>query len=392
MEVFEMYFVGIDISKYKHDCFICTETGEVIESNLSFQNTNEGFNQLLNLLKSIDNSKEIRIGFEATGHYGMNLKLFLEKNGYSFMEFNPKLVKEFISGQTLRKTKTDKKDAYQITRYLISVDYKPHPKQFYHKYSLKSLSRMREKCVKQRSYYEVALTNVLDHIFPEFKPFFNNNFSATSLFILAKYKSPEKIKNMKDYDSIRKASRGKFTSAQFVKLKELARNTIGASNEIFELELETLLTLRSQIDIEINKLENKIEEIIKELNPPTLSIRGIGYISCAGIISEYGDISRFKSADAMVAFAGIEPSISQSGTESHTGHMVKHGSGHLRYYLLNVADYVFLHEPIFTEFYYKKRSEGKSHQVALNHVAKKLIRIIYKLETENITFDSSKAR
>ena len=392
MEVFKMYFVGIDISKYKHDCFICTETGEVIESNLSFQNTNEGFNQLLNLLKSIDNSKEIRIGFEATGHYGMNLKLFLEKNGYSFMEFNPKLVKEFISGQTLRKTKTDKKDAYQIARYLISVDYKPHPKQFYHKYSLKSLSRMREKCVKQRSYYEVALTNVLDHIFPEFKPFFNNNFSATSLFILAKYKSPEKIKNMKDYDSIRKVSRGKFTSAQFVKLKELARNTIGASNEIFELELETLLTLRSQIDIEINKLENKIEEIIKELNPPTLSIRGIGYISCAGIISEYGDISRFKSADAMVAFAGIEPSISQSGTESHTGHMVKHGSGHLRYYLLNVADYVFLHEPIFTEFYYKKRSEGKSHQVALNHVAKKLIRIIYKLETENITFDSSKAR
>ena len=387
-----MYFVGIDISKYKHDCFVCTETGEVIESNLSFQNTNEGFEQLHNLLKSFDNSKGIRIGFEATGHYGMNLKLFLEKNGYSFMEFNPKLVKEFISGQTLRKTKTDRKDAYQITRYLISVDYKPHPKQFYHKHSLKSLSRMREKYVKQRSYYEVTLTNVLDHIFPEFKPFFNNNFSAISLFILNKYKSPEKIKNMKDYDSIRKTSRGKFTSAQFIKLKELARNTIGASNEIFELELETLLTLHSQIDIEIKKIENKIEEIIKELNPPTLPIRGIGYISCAGIISEYGDISRFKSADAMVAFAGIEPSISQSGTESHTGHMVKHGSGHLRYYLLNVADYVFMHEPIFTEFYYKKRNEGKSHRVALNHVAKKLIRVIYKLETENTTFDSSKTR
>lgn len=214
-----MYFVGIDISKYKHDCFICTETGEVIESNFSFPNTSDGFEQLLNLLKSIDNFKEIRIGFEATGHYGMNLKLFLEKNNYSFMEFNPKLVKEFISGQTLRKTKTDKKDAYQITKYLISVDYKPHPKQFYHKYSLKSLSRMREKLVKQRSYYEVALTNVLDHIFPEYKSFFNNTFSASSIFILSKYKSPDKIKNMKDYDSIRKISRGKFTSAQFFYLK-----------------------------------------------------------------------------------------------------------------------------------------------------------------------------
>ena len=178
-----MYFVGIDISKYKHDCFITTETGEVIEENLSFQNTNEGFTQLLNLLKSLDNNREIRIGFEATGHYAINLKLFLEKNNYSFMEFNPKLVKEFISGQTLRKTKTDKKDAFQITRYLMSVEYKPHPKQFYHKYSLKSLSRMREKFVKQRSYYEVQITNILDIIFPELKPAFDNNFNFIFEFI-----------------------------------------------------------------------------------------------------------------------------------------------------------------------------------------------------------------
>ena len=384
-----MYFVGIDISKYKHDCFICTETGEVIEENLSFTNTNEGFIQLLNLLKSLDNSQEIRIGFEATGHYGMNLKLFLEKNNYSFMEFNPALVKRFISTQALRRTKTDKKDVTLVTKYLISVDYKHHPKQFYHKYSLKSLSRMREKLVNQRSYYEVQITNVLDIIFPEFKPFFNNDFSTTSLYILNKYKTPDKIKNMKDYNSIRKLSRGKFTSANFIKLKELAKNSIGISNDIFETELESLLILHSGIEIEINKLENKIESIIKELNPPILSIKGIGTISCAGIISEFGDLSRFKSADACVAFAGNEPNISQSGTESYTGRMVKNGSGHLRYFLMNAADYVFMHEPIFTEFYYKKRSEGKSHRVALTHVAKKLVRIIYKLESENITFNSN---
>ena len=384
-----MYFVGIDISKYKHDCFICTETGEVIEENLSFTNTNEGFIQLLNLLRYLDNSQEIRIGFEATGHYGMNLKLFLEKNNYTFMEFNPALVKRFISTQTLRRTKTDKKDAMLITKYLISVDYKPHPKQFYHKYSLKSLSRMREKLVKQRSYYEVQITNVLDIIFPEYKPFFNNDFTKTSFYILNKYKSPDKIKNMKDFDSIRKVSHGKFTSANFIKLKELAKNSIGISNDIFETELESLLILHSQIEVEINKFENKIESIIKELNPPILSIRGIGIISCAGIISEFGDITRFKSADACVTFAGIEPSISQSGNESHTGHMVKHGSGHLRYFLMNAADYVFMHESVFTEFYYKKRSEGKSHRVALTHVAKKLVRIIYKLESENITFNSN---
>ena len=385
-----MYYIGIDISKYKHDCFICTETGEVIEENLSFANTNEGFNQLLNLLKSLDNSKQIRIGFEATGHYGMNLKLFLEKNNYSFMEFNPALIKKFIAGQTLRRTKTDKKDAMLITKYLISVDYKPHPTQFYHKYSLKSLTRLREKLVKQRSYYEVQITNTLDIIFPELKPAFDNKFSATLFFILNKYKTAEKIANMRDYDSVKNVSRGRFSYDKFLQIKELAKNTVGECNSLFEVELTSLLTLHSSILKDIKELEIEIEKIIKELDPPTLSIKGVGIISCAGIIAEFGDISRFKSADAMVAFAGLEPSISQSGTESHTGKMVKHGSGHLRYYLMNVAEYVFLHETIFTEYYYKKRAEGKCHRVALSHIAKKLIRIIYKLETENIKFDSSK--
>ena len=199
-----MYFVGIDISKYKPDCFIAIETGEIIEENLSFQNTNERFNQLLNLLKLLENNHEIRIRFEATGHYGVNLKLFLEKNNYSFIEFNPALVNQFIKGQTLRRTKTDKKDAFQITKYLMSVDYKPHPKQFYHKFSLKSLSRKRDKLVSQKSYNLNQITNILDLIFPEFKPLFDNAFSVTSLYILSKYKTPDKIKNMKDFDSINK--------------------------------------------------------------------------------------------------------------------------------------------------------------------------------------------
>ena len=337
-----MYFVGIDISKYKHDCFITTETGEVIEENLSFTNTNEGFTQLLNLLKSLDDSKQIRIGFEATGHYGMNLKLFLEKNGYSFMEFNPNLVKQFIKSQTLRKTKTDKKDAIWITKYLISVDYKPHPQQFYHKFTLKSLSRKRDKLVFQRSYYLTQITNILDLIFPEFKPLFDNKFSVTSLYILSKYKTVDKIKNMKDFDSIKKVSRGKFSYSKFIKIKELAKNTIGCSNEFLEFDLENMIELYNNINDKIKFYDDKIINIIKELDPPTLSISGIGYISCAGIISEFGNVSRFKSADAMVAFVDIEPSISESGVSSHTGKMVKHGSGHLRYHHINYITFFII--------------------------------------------------
>ena len=192
-----MIYIGIDISKYKHDCFICKDTGEVIVENLSFENTKKGFQQFLDLLKPYDNSN-VHIGLEATGHYGLNLKLFLEKNNYSFMEFNPLLVKEFYKSLTLRKTKTDKVDAIVICQKLMSVPYKPNSKLFYHKYSIKSLSRLRETLVKQRSKYMVQLTNILDVVFPEFKPFFNNRFSTTSLYLLTKYGNAEKIANMLD--------------------------------------------------------------------------------------------------------------------------------------------------------------------------------------------------
>ena len=87
-----MYFIGIDISKYKHDCFIMNENNQVIRGSFSFDNSQEGFNTFLDVLKSLDRSQEIKIGLEATGHYGNNLKLFLNDNGYSFMEFNPLLI------------------------------------------------------------------------------------------------------------------------------------------------------------------------------------------------------------------------------------------------------------------------------------------------------------
>ena len=137
-----MIYIGIDISKYKHDCFICNDTGEVIVENLSFENNKKGFQQFLDLLKPYDNSN-VHIGLEATGHYGLNLKLFLEKNNFSFMEFNPLLVKEFYKSLSLRRTKTDKVDSTIICQKLMSVPYKPNSKLFYHKYSIKSLTRLR---------------------------------------------------------------------------------------------------------------------------------------------------------------------------------------------------------------------------------------------------------
>ena len=386
-----MIYVGIDISKYKHDCFIIDDYGEIIVENLSFENNKKGFQQFLELLKPYDNSN-VHIGLEATGHYGLNLKLFLEKNNYSFMEFNPLLVKDFSKSLSLRKTKTDKVDCMIIAQKLLSVPYNPNPKLFYHNYSIKSLSRLRETLVKQRSKYMIQMTNVLDIVFPEFKPFFNDRFSTTSLYILDKYKTVEKISTMRDFDSLKSLSRGRFTYSKFVKLKDLAKNSIGESNEIYELQLQIILNLYREIDTKIVSLDNQISTIVKELNPPTLSIPGIGVISCATIISEFGNISNFSNPNKMLSFSGLEPGIIQSGTMLSKGKMVKRGSGYLRHALMNVAMVIIANNHVFYDYYYKKRSEGKCHRVALSHVCKKLIRVIYILETKNIQFDSSLLR
>ena len=383
-----IYYVGIDISKYKHDFCIISNTGEVIVENSSFENNKKGFQSLLEQLKPYDKS-QVHIAFEATGHYSMNLELFLIDKKFSFMKINPLIIKQFLKTRSLRRTKTDKTDALNIAEYLMSVPYKPNSLLLYHIYSLKSLCRTREQLIKERSKFAVLLTNELDKSFPELKPFFNNIISSTLLFILDKYKNPSHIALMKDYDSIRCISRGKFTYAKFAKLKELAKNTVGYHDDNTDLLISTYVSLYNYFNDKIVPIDKQISTIIKELNPSILSIPGIGEISAASIISEYGDISCFSSPAKMLAFAGLEPSINQSGTLESNGKMVKHGSGHLRYVLMNTSLTLLKFNPIFYDFYLKKRSEGKPHRVALSHVCKKLVRLIYTLETKHVDFDPS---
>ena len=90
-----MYVIGLDLSKYKHDCFIATETGHVIKETFSFNNDSSGFSLFLSVLNSLDPTQEKRIGMESTGHYGNNLMRFLSENNLSFMVFNPFLTDKY---------------------------------------------------------------------------------------------------------------------------------------------------------------------------------------------------------------------------------------------------------------------------------------------------------
>jgi transposase len=386
-----MNYIGIDISKYKHDCFIATET---VDHQFSFENSQSGFKELLHRFKPYV-KQDMIIGLEATGHYGENLKSLLALHGYTFMEINPFLVKKFGEAHSLRKTKTDKKDAQMISEYMRSVDYKAYHHQSYHISALKSLTRLRSKLISMRTKHYNMVTKTLDIIFPEYKPFMREQgYSTTSLHILKRFSSPARIAKMNNdhYDKVRKLSMGKFSYPKFVKLKELAKTTIGVTQDYQLFKLKTSISYVEMLNKDIDETEHLIRSLMDQYPTRIQTIKGIGVISAAIILCEYGDISLFSKPAEMLSYAGLDSSIKQSGTMSATGRLVKRGSKYLRATLINVCMMVMIHNQVFYDYYTKKKQEGKHHRVALVHLAKKLVRIIHHLETNQEDFDPSKLK
>ena len=387
-----MLYIGIDISKYKHDCIVVDDAGVIIRNAFSFDNSRAGFDQFTEMYRSLDPKEIKRIGFEATGHYQDNFKVYLERSGIEFMELNALLVHKFKNSQTLRGVKTDKTDARLIASYLSSIEFKPYPKISYHTLALRSLCKRHFDLINERTKYLIRITNFLDRTFPEFKESINGNIkSKTAMYILRNYGIPSKIANInaQSYENIRKCSYGKFSVAKFNGLRELARNTVGFSYETDLFEIRSLLRVYDTLQDEISLVENEITTHLSKINSHIPSILGIGKVSAASIIAEIEDVSRFDSPNKILAFAGLDPRIYQSGTQEFRGRMNKKGSVVLRRVLMNCAESVLMYNPAFYAYYRRKRDEGKPHRVAISHVARKLVRVIYKLETERIDFDLS---
>ena len=383
------YYVGIDIAKFKHDCFIADDNGCVIRDSFSFKNNNDGFEVLISILKELKLKGQIKIGFESTGHYHFNLKLCLEANGFDYVEFNPLLVHKFVSNQSLRRTKTDKKDAKMIAKYLMTIDYKPYVNSFYHINNLKSLCRLRETLVTDRTRFLNQITCYLDQIFPEFKPLFDNGLNKSAFYLLTHYTTPKKMSKLDSnkYSKMKSELKHPISYQKICQIKEAAGKTVGYTNEALEFALKTSLNTFLLIDDQIEQLESKIEEIYLSLDYRIHTIRGIGVLTAAGIASEIGNFDNFTTRNQLLAFAGLEPSKNDSGEHNGNGKMVKHGSSYLRKYLMNTAETFYVHNPSISDFFWKKRNEGKKHRVALSHVARKLVNTIFTLEKHKVDFD-----
>ena len=388
-----MLYVGIDVAKSKHDCYIIDSDGVIHTDNLRISNDRKGFDELLGtILKALDGDSihNTKVGLEHTGHYSINIKRFLESQGFVVTSYNPLETNAFRKASTLRKTKTDKCDAKTIATMLFSDDSVPTLNPSYQIQQLKSLTRHRFRLIGYRSKLKLSFTRIIDVVFPEFPDFVWSVNQKSSHELLLELPTPDAIAGChltRLTNLIRKGSHGKYGREKALALRELAASSIGLSDDAYAFELQQTIRMIQSVQSEIDVLDKKIKSIVDELDTPLLSIPGISYTLAAIILAEIGDINNFSSPSKLQAFAGLDPSTYQSGkyTASYST-MVKRGSTYLRWAMFQAARLVAMRDKTFKDYLAKKRSEGKHFNVAISHVSKKLLRTIFYMLKHNESF------
>ena len=367
------YFVGIDIAKYTHYASIIDSNGIIIEEPFPFDNSNDGFNYLLSKLNQLT-LNDIVIGFESTAHYHLNLMNFLDNNGFKTIIINPILTKRFRN-INIRNVKNDKVDSINIAMYL-SLNYSKL-------LSCSCLNDLHVLCndlhnLKQtKSKLYIQLTAALDVTFPELKAYFKGNLKSVAAHnLLKELNTPIEISSTRIDKLVRIISRGSkgFNRKRVETLKQLAKESIGINSLSYSIKIKMIINQIELIEQQILELLDVIinNEIVR--NSVLLQIPGMGYLQAANIISVIDSINRFASARQVLAYAGLDPIIRQSGTFlARSTRMSKRGNTLLRYTLIWSAHNCVRNSKVLNEYYQKKRSEGKSHYNALGHCAKKLV-------------------
>ena len=381
-----MIYVGIDVAKDKHDCFITNSDGEVLFQVFTIQNNRKGFDGLFSRIQSVSHDmSNIKVGLEATGHYSYNLLGYLIDKGLPTFVINPLHTNLYRKSLSLRKTKTDKVDARTIAMMLMSdVNLKSYSDTSYHNEELKSLTRYRFDKVQERAQLKQSVSRLVTILFPELEKLVPTIHIASVYALLSELPSAGKIASCHLTHLtklLEHASKGRYIREKAVEIREAARVSIGSNMPAKSLELKHTLRLISVLDSEITEIESEIKRIIDHISSPILTIPGIGYRMGAMILAKIGDFSRFDSPDKILAYARASPSTYQSRQlESSYSHMEKRGSRYLHFALINATKYVCHWDETFGAYLQKKISEGKHYNVAITHATKKLVRLIYTME------------
>lgn len=374
-----MRYVGIDLAKFKHTAAVVGEGGERLLRGFDFPNRRDGFEALLRRLAAVGaTSGESRVCLEATGHYGRDLVAFLEGHGYEAFEVNPLLTANWRRATSVRKAKNDAVDAEALALWLLAGNPTARRRAKDESDDLRALARSRASLSHMIGDCKRRAVAILDVTFPELHGFFSDDFCVAATAVLARWQSAEALSHAR-LDSILREVReagGRPAEARAAELRGLARSSVGQPSAPLAFCLRQLLAQIAFTRGQMAELDAELGRMVE--GSPVLTVPGIGTVLGAGILGELGDVSRFPSAKKALAFAGCDPSVSESGEfVGSRAHMSKRGSPYLRWCLWLAAERARRYDPALAAYYAKKRSEGKCHKVAVSAVVRKLVSIVY---------------
>ena len=390
-----MYIIGIDIGKNHHEASIVSPEGKQIGHSLRFATTHKGADSLMSFIfNNIGNSSCI-FGMEATGHYWYPIYSFLKARGYTIYVINP-IQSDSLRKMYIRQTKNDSIDSFLIAEVIRFGQFTTTSMADESILAMRQLCRYRDSVISSRTEIKLRISTIMEQIFPEYEKQFSSLWLSTSMGILEKYLTPENIENApidELFEIIKDKSHNKLTMKKAISIREAAADTFGIkiAQDAFSFQLKQLIDRMNFLDKQIEALDCQILEYYEKFDCYLHTIPGIGMIAAAAILAEIGDINRFKSSSALVAFAGIDPTVRQSGEFSSThNHMSKRGSPYLRHAIFLAATTCSFHNSPLNAYYKKKREQGKHHLTATGAVARKLTTVIYAVLRDGKPYEPKK--
>jgi transposase len=385
-----MFYLGIDIGKNTHVASLMDEKGKTVFKAFSFPNSTDGGSNLLDKIASVSS---VEIGMEATGHYWLSLYSFLVAHGFTVHVINPIQTDGWRKGTEIRKRKTDIIDSVLIADFIRYGNFLETSLADENMLSLRNLSRFRNYLVSSIGDLKRKTICVLDQIFPEYQTAFSNVFGKTSKEILLQLSSPIEFENVTSAqleDILSQITFKGFAAKKINSISTLAKTSFGITFclESLTFQLKLLIEQINFIEKQIVDVEAQIKVLLEKINSPITTVPGIGLVNAATILGEIGDINKFSNPSKLVAYAGIDASVCQSGEyQSTTNKMSKRGSPYLRKSLFQSALIASTHDPVFKAYYQKKRSEGKHHLTCLGAVARKLCYTIHAILKNNCAYE-----
>ncbi len=378
-----MFYIGIDIAKKNHEASIIDSSGKSLSKSISFPNSTKGIEKFNNFIAEFGvTTNNCIIGMEATGHYWISLFSYIVDLGFTCYVINP-IQSDAFRKMYVRQTKNDSVDSFIIAQIMRFGEFSISNFSDENTFALRNLTRYRFALVDECSDWKRKLVAILDQVFPEYSSLFSNIYGVASKELLSKYPLPEDMLSIPAEELgnlLYECSKGRLGINKAEEIQSRARESFGIkfAKRSFSFQIKQIISQISFLEEQLKEIEIEISCLLEDICPIITTITGIGSVLGASIVSEIGNISRFERANQLVAYAGLDTRIKQSGDFSATNtKLSKRGSPYLRRSIWLAATVAAFKDPALSIYYQGLRARGKAHGTAIGAVARKLTNIIF---------------